>query len=885
MMQKITTEIQERPFWALSVSEVVEILLTNSQNGISEEEAEKRLKVFGSNIIEKPRQAPGFFILLNQFKSPLILILLFAGVVTLSLAHYRDALFIFAALIANTTLGFYQEYKAEKALTELKTYLKQRSRVIRGGVEHEIDAAGLVPGDIIRLNQGDRVPADGRLLFVNDFQVDEAILTGESLPVLKLVDPMASDAVLGDQLSMIFAGTLITQGVATAVVCRTDFSTELGKIAALVAESHREETPLQVAIRRFSIQAGFFLGILTLAIFVIGVALGYSRVEMFLTSVAIAVAAVPEGLPIAMTVILAIGVQRMAKRKGVIRKLVAAEALGSTTIILTDKTGTLTMAKMELSKILPIQNKEKNKLLELALLNTNVLIENRDKEPSEWRINGRVIEAALVQSAALQDIAVEEVKNNISILNSLPFNAVNKFSVSLVHDHGKHLLVFLGAPDIFIHHSTLSPEEQKDALKRIDSLAESGELVVGVATKEVSVKEDFTFSKDMQFEHLSFEGLITLHDPVRSNIKETIRRVELAGIKIVIMTGDHRGTAIAIAKEIGMIIDDNNVIDAAELRTLSDDNLKKRLPMLRVISRVSPLDKMRVVKAFQELGEVVAMTGDGVNDAPSIKQANVGIAMGSGTEVARDVADLVLLDDNFETIAASVEEGRQILNNIRKVLVYLLSNTADGLLLIGGALITGLALPLNALQILWVNFFTDSFPAVAFAFERDIDGLVHRSRSVKSDLFDPLMKFLILFIGLSTSALLFILYWLLLRVGFPEEIVRTFIFASFGSYTLFLALSVRSLEKSIFEYPLFSNRYLSIGIGIGIIMMGAAIYIPFLQSLFGTVSLPFYWVLGVVLIGILNIGAIELGKLVFRRRRTILENQIAISLCEEHLQS
>ena len=869
MREKITNEIQKHFFWSLAVSEVVEILRTNSQNGISEEEAEERLKIFGLNVIEKSRQAPSFFILLNQFKSPLILILLFAGVVTLFLAHYRDAFFIFAALIANITLGFYQEYKAEKALAELKTYLKQRSRVVRGGVEHEIDAANLVPGDIIRLTQGDRVPADGRLLFVNDFQVDEAILTGESLPVLKLVDPVSSDAVLGDQFSMIFAGTLVTQGIATALVCRTDFSTELGKIAVLVAESRREETPLQIAIRRFSMQAGFFLGVLTLAIFAIGIVLGYSLVEMFLTSVAIAVAAVPEGLPVAMTVILAIGVQRMAKRKGVIRKLVAAEALGSTTIILTDKTGTLTIAKMELSKVLPVQDKEKNKLLELALLNTNVLIENRDKEPSEWRINGRVIEVALVRSAALQGVTVEEVKNKISVLNYLPFNAVNKFSVSLVHDHGKHRLVFLGAPDIFIRHSTLGPEGEKDALKRIDSLAGSGELVIGVATKEVNAKKDFTFSKNMEFNRLSFEGLITLHDPVRPSIKETIRRVELAGIKTVIMTGDHRGTAIAVAKEVGMIVNDDNVLDAIELRTLSDNDLKKRLPMLRVISRVSPLDKMRVVKAFQELGEVVAMTGDGVNDAPSIKQANIGIAMGSGTEVARDVADLVLLDDNFETIAASVEEGRQILNNIRKVLVYLLSNVADGLLLIGGALLAGLALPLNALQILWVNFFTDSFPAVAFAFEKDIDGLVHRPRNIKFGLFDPLMKFLILFIGLSTSALLFILYWLLLRIGFPEETVRTFIFASFGSYTLFLTLSIRSLEKSIFEYPLFSNRYLVMGIGIGIIMMAAAIYVPFLQSLFGTVSLPFYWVLGVVLIGILNIVAIELGKMIFRRRRQV----------------
>ena len=878
MYKTITTKTQKRPFWALPVSEIVDVLQTDIHDGISEEEAAVRLKIFGSNVIEKSQRAPWIFILWSQFKSPLILILLFAGIVTLFINHYRDALFIFSAVIVNATLGFYQEHKAEKALAELKTYLKQRSRIVRGGLEREIDAANLVPGDIMRLAQGDRVPADGRLVFVNDFQIDEAILTGESLPVSKSVDPVNADAALGDQRSMVFAGTLVIQGMGTAMVCRTDFSTELGKIAALVAESRREETPMQTAIKRFSIQAGFFLSILTIVIFGAGVALGYSRVEMFLTSIAIAVSAVPEGLPVAMTVILAIGVQRMARRKGVIRKLVAAEALGSTTVILTDKTGTLTMAKMELNKVLPVENEGEEKLLGLALLNTNVLIENRNDPPSEWQMSGRAIEAALVRSATLRGIAVEEVKNKTPILNFLPFNAVNKFSASLVHDRGKHILVFFGAPDIFINHSTLNLAEQKEALETINLLAESGELVVGVATKKIEIKEDFTFSKDLKLTHLSFRGLITLRDPVRPSVKEAVRRVELAGIKTVIMTGDHRGTAEAVAREVGMQINDSSILDATELHALVDEDLKKRLPMLRVISRVSPFDKMRVVKLLQEMGEVVAMTGDGVNDAPSIKRADIGIAMGSGTEVARDVADLVLLDDNFETIAAAVEEGRQITNNIRKVLVYLLSDVADELFLIGGALATGLALPLNALQILWVNFFSDSFPAVAFAFEKGIDGFSARPRLTKNGLFDPLMKFLILFIGFSTSALLFILYWILLRAGFAEEVVRTFIFASFGSYTLFLAFSVRSLEKSIFEYPIFSNRYLVAGVGIGIVLMGAAIYIPFLQSLLGTVSLSPFWLLGVVLIGILNIAAVEFGKWFFRRKQLIKKQKINLDI-------
>ena len=792
------------------------------------------------------------------------MILLFAGIVTLFIAHYRDALFIFAAVIANATLGFYQEYKAEKALAELKTYLKQRARVIRDGKEREIDAANLVPGDIVHLAQGDRIPADGRLMFVNDLQIDEAILTGESLPVSKSVDPVNLDAAIGDQYPMVFAGTLVTQGIGTAVICRTDFSTELGKISVLVAESRREETPLQLAIKGFSIKAGIFLCILTFIVFGIGIALGYSRVDMFLTSVAIAVSAVPEGLPVAMTVILAIGVQRMARHKGVIRRLIAAETLGGTTVILTDKTGTLTMAKMELSKVLPTANVEESKLLEFAILNTNVLIENPDDLPSEWRTSGRILETELVRSAALRGVFVEEMKRKTSVLSFLPFNAANKFSASLIHDGEKHLLVFFGAPDIFIKHSTLSETGQKNALKEVNSLAESGELVVGVAAKEIEKKEDFSFSKDLELSELSFQGLITLRDPVRPSVKEAIRKMEASGIKVVVVTGDHRGTAEAIAKEVGLNIGKENVLDSSELQTLSGAELKKRLPFLRVISRVSPIDKVRIVKAFQETGEVVAMTGDGVNDAPSIKQANIGIAMGSGTEVARDIADLVLLNDNFETIAAAVKEGRQIMSNIRKVIVYLLSDTADELFLIGGALVTGLALPLNALQILYVNFFSDSFPAVAFAFEKDIDGLTHHPQKVKSGLFDPMMRFLILFIGLSTSALLFLLYWLLLRAGFSEDLVRTFIFASFGTYTLFLAFSLRSLEKSIFKYPFFSNLYLVAGVGIGIILVGAAVYIPFLQSLLKTTPLPFYWLLGVILIGLLNIFAVEFGKWIFR---------------------
>lgn len=857
-------EVLEKKFWSLPETDVVDILETDVRDGITEDESERRLTIYGANIIEQERRAAGLLILLEQFKSPLIIVLAVAGVVTLAIGHLRDSLFICAALVVNVGLGFYQEHKAERALAGLKTYLRQRSRVIRGGVEKEVDAASLVPGDIIRIAQGDRVPADARLVFVNDLQIDEALLTGESMAVEKSITPSSPDAVIGDQLCMVFAGTLVTEGLGTAIVCRTDSATELGKIAALVGGLDNEDTPLQAAIKKFSSHASLLLGALTLVVFVIGIYSGHSFADMFVTSVAVAVAAVPEGLPIALTVILAIGVQRMAQRKGVIRKLVAAEALGSTTYILTDKTGTLTMAKMELAQLLP-EGLEKNVLLELAILNSNVLIENREDPVAEWRMSGKILEVSLVRAAALRDISVEEVKTQYPITRFLPFNAVNKFSVSLVEHRGRQELVFFGAADILVERSSLSESQKRSAQERIHALATSGAFVVAVATKSVDAKEASAFPQTLLSKGLSFKGLLTLHDPIRPGVSEAIRRVEHAGIRTIIMTGDHRGTAEAVAREVGLQIGEGSVLDAAELRGLSPEEFARRLSSLRVISRVSPLDKMMVVKTLQEMGEVVAMTGDGVNDAPSIRQADIGIAMGSGTEVSRDVADLVLLDDNFETIVAAVEEGRQILKNIRKVLVYLISSVTNELLLIGGALALGLPLPLNALQILYVNFFSDSFPAIAFAFEKGEGSLEGRPHK-RGGLFDPLMRSLVIFIGFSTSTFLFGLYWFLLHLGYPVALVQTFIFASFGSYTLFLAFALRDLDKSIFKYNFFSNSYLIGGVSIGIVLMLLAIYFPPLQLMLGTVALPAAWLFGVVCIGLLSVMAVELGKSLFRRK-------------------
>jgi Ca2+-transporting ATPase len=864
----INRDLTEKSFWALKTSEVLDLLETSSE-GLSEKEIKERIKIFGKNEIPEQKRIAKLKILLNQFKSPLIFLLLIAGVITILLKDYTDATFIFAAAVINSILGFYQENKAEEALAHLKTYIKERVRVIREGREIEIDSSELVPGDIIRISQGDRVPADSRLIYINDLMIDEAILTGEALPVAKSIEPVSFQAVIADQEPMIFSGTLTVQGFANAVVCRTGQDAEIGRIAALVKDQRQERTPLQTAIINFGVKASILLLTITALVFIIGIFVGYPILEMFLTSVAILVSAIPEGLPVAMTVILAVGVQRLAKKNGIIRKLLAAETLGGTNVILTDKTGTLTEAKMELSKISLFNGEEKfddEFILKLAVINSDVIIEN-PKDPSDkWIIIGRPLETAIVKSAAKIGISPAHAKKEMKVIDYIPFNSANKFSASLLEYQNKTFICLFGAPEIILKISTQTPEDKRrDIAKAIDKMAYAGERVLGIAIKETLNQEKINLTIKQKFENFKFLATISFTDPIRPGVRDTIHRIEQIGIKTVIVTGDHRGTAEAVAKELGFSVKDENVINGPDLDAMSSEELNARLPRLRIVSRVSPEGKLKIAKVYQQAGMTIAMTGDGINDAPSLKQADIGVAMGSGTDVAKDIAELVLLDDNFHTIVSAIEEGRRTMENIRKTIVYLLSSVFDELFLIGGALLVGISLPLNALQILWVNFLTDSFPAISLAFEDHIDYLLEAPKKLSKKLFDKEMKFLIFVIGISTSFLLFALYLILLYLKFDPLLVRTFIFASFGTYSLFLVFSVRSLRKNILSYNPFSNFYLLGGISIGLIMMAASIYLPFLQNLLKTTALPPQWLLGVAGIGILNILAIEFGKWIYRK--------------------
>jgi Ca2+-transporting ATPase len=878
----VDRNISKKPFWMLPVTEVLQLLHTSEQ-GLTTKEAERRIELYGPNLIEERKRPGKLSVFARQFRNPLIFLLLISGGITIALRDYHDAIFILIAAFFNAGLGFYQESKAQDALAHLDTYLAKRVRVIREGVEVEIDSERLVPGDIIRVAMGNRVPADARLLQSNDIEVDQSILTGESMPVTKNAEPASERAALGDQRCIIFAGTNVVQGVGIAVVTATDAQTQIGTIAKLVNKPGATQTPFHRALADFSLRATGFVIILSAALFFLAKTEGISTLESFLIAVAILVAAIPEGLPIVITVILAIGVQRLAKRKGVIRQLSAAETLGSTTVILTDKTGTLTEAKMTLERVqsfeqderLPSAVSQEEFILHTALLNVDVVVQNPHEHHNGWKMLGKPLEIALVKAAALREIHFPTFKEGKEAIHLLPFNSLNKFSASVYkmpetwfkgsfRNTTPHVLSLFGAPEKLLEFSDIATHEKERILAEIKNLAAAGERVVAVATKELDTLEGFHFRDNTHLKGLRFLGVLSFKDPLRPEARHAIHEVQSAGIRVVIVTGDHAGTATSIATELGMKVGPRGVLDGVELDEMSTEALAERLSELVIVARVSPQGKVKIVKAFQESGEIVAMNGDGINDAPALRQADIGIAMGTGTDVSKDVADMVLLDDNFETIVAAIAEGRRILSNIRKAIIYMTSTVLDTVFLIGGSIIIGIAIPVNPLQILWINFFTGSFPGIALAFDKG-DSRTQMHQGVSKSIFTNEMKFLIFVNGTISSILLFTTYDLLLRLGFETNLVQSFVFAALGTYSLFVVLAIRNLKKTIFGYNPFSNTYLTMSIVLGVGCTLLVIYVPFLQRFFGTTALPPLWLLGVFGFGFFNILLIELTKVFFNR--------------------
>lgn len=858
--------------WALSISEVFEAFQTVPK-GITEKEAEIRLAKYGKNTFVSKGKTNPLFLLFKQFLSPLIFLLLGAVFLTAVLGKWLDMWVVLSVVLFNVALGFYHEYNAENTLDKLKTYIKDRARVIRNGVEEEIDSELVVPGDIIKLSYGARIPADARIISVNNFSVDEAILTGEALPVEKNEEEGSVSMLVAERKNIAHAGTLVVQGYAVAVVFATNNDTEIGQIADIVAKTNKAKTPLQKGVEHLAWLIFIVVIVIVAGILVLGILRGESFIEMLLLSSAVAVGAVPESLPIALTVILAIGSLRIAQKRGIVRKLTAAETLGSTTLIMTDKTGTLTMADMQLtgiygthhlldstnfSKEEKIFTNEQKSLLELALHNVDVSIENPNDDKMKWSFRGRPFDVNIVKACRLHDISLDSIHSSISHL-VLPFNSTNKFSVA----EKDKTYILMGAPEILLKKSSLSKEEYFKIEAWIEKESREGKRIIGIGKLEKKHdKKEFSLG---EIENIDFLGMFTFVDPIRREVPAAISNIESHGIKMVLVTGDLVGTALSVAKDLNWHVKEEEVLTGADVRALKDEELIGIIYRIKIFARVTPEDKLRIGQLYQKLGEVVAMTGDGVNDAPALKAMDIGISLGSGSDVAKSAADLVLLDDNFETISLAIDEGRKILSNIRKTFVYLMSNSLDEVFIIGGSLIFALPLPLTALQIIWVNLFTSSLPALAFAFDYDIDGERYKGKELKS-IFSKEVKLLTFGIGVLSSLLLFILYYVMWKINLDLDVVRSIFFVCFSSYILAIAFSFRSLQLPLFSYNIFSNKKLNWSILVGVALLIFTMSAPFMREIFALSPLPLYSAPIIFLWLVLNVLLVEGAKYVMRRR-------------------
>lgn len=878
--------------WAQDAQTLLALLESDEVRGLRSASV-ARAQASGSDNSFGDMQGRSLLLLfVRQFASPLIMLLLVAAGLTVWLHEWIDTGVILLAVGTSVALGLYQEYKAERATQALRSYITMRARVIRDGVEREVDAREVVVGDILLVRAGERVAADARVMSLRELAVDESILTGESLPVRKDELVKAEDAELADRTNMLFGGTFVAEGQGVAVVVAIGLATEFGKIAGTLLSNGESATPLQKAVG----QIGWIVTLLALAlvagVYVVGVSRGMDQLELFLIAVAIAVGAIPEALPPGLTATLAVGVERIAKKKGIVRSLLAAETLGSATVVITDKTGTLTEGKLQLVEVYtaaelqhaatgvdsvrvgraaPHRADIMHDMLALAVTNTNVLIENSLQKPERWNISGRPLEVSVVRAAGVNGVPVDAILRTIEVVKL--FNSKDKYSsarayVSLRTEligakHGTFEVV-MGAPDILLAQTHAQPDAVRSILATIDLLSREGKRLVGVAVRGGGGGHAHAGRSDTAAHHpLTLVGVLVFYDPLRAGMQDSITEIESTGVRVIMATGDLPGTAHAIAGQLGWHDSMVHVLTGDAVRAMSGDELVDVLARVRIFARMTPDDKYKVIGALQARGEVVAMLGDGVNDAPSLKRADIGVAVGSGTDVAKGVADLVLLDDNFHTIKAAIDEGKLILENIRKIFIYLMSNSLDEIVLLGGSIFLGLTLPLSPLQVIWVNFFTGSIPAIAYAFDTEY---VHQVRQRGHTILNRDVVVLSFGIGtLSSFGLLALHYVLITYAGIDSPEGRTFLFACFASYVLFLAFSIRNVHKPLFSYQLFGNRILNIGTVLGLVLLAATIYVPFFQNVFGTVALSGGW-LALLTIWVLgNILLVEVAKFVLAR--------------------
>ena len=886
-----------KPWHTLTVADVLQIL-SSSAAGLTAEQARERLAEYGPNELQTGTTISAWRILLDQFKNVLLLILIVATVLSLLSGHATESIIIGIIICFAVGLGFWQEYRAERAMEALGEMAAPHATVIRGGEEMLIPARDVVPGDLILLKAGDKVPADCRLMVCHNLKVDEAPLTGESVPTEKQVALLAkSDLPAGDRTNMAFAGTAVTYGRGRAVVVTTGMETEFGKIARMLQDIETVRTPLQQNLDR----VGRSLAIVALAIVMLIVGIGLWRrgetqqsvIELLLFGVALAVAVVPEALPAVVTVSLAIGVQRMVKRNALVRRLPAVETLGSTSVICSDKTGTLTKDEMTVQQchvagrtfdlsgagyeprgefscdgqtIEPAS--ALRELLQAGALSSDAQL-IREATAGRWEIQGDPTEGALVVAAAKAGLHKPQLDEIFPRVDEIPFSSETKRMTTL-HQSGDQVVAYIkGAPEVLLYQCTQflteTGEVPFDDRQREAIMAVAREMAAR-ALRVLALARQQAASVDTVNERLTLLGLAAMIDPPRPEAKSAIAVCKAAGIQVVMITGDHPLTAQAIATNLG-ILEAGRVVTGAELDTMSDPVLQNQADTIRVYARVSPAHKLRVVNALQSLGHVVAMTGDGVNDAPALRKADIGIAMGiTGTDVTKEAAVMTLTDDNFASIVAAVEEGRGIYGNIKKYLMYLLSANIGEIGLMTGASLLGLPMPLTAVQILYINLATDGLPALALAVDPPEDDLMQRPpRDRRVGIFTPSVVRLMILGGAWSTIANLILFAGARSVGYSDAEAMTGTFVSLVLIEFFKAYAYRSDHQHVWHQP-FVNRWLNLAIAWEIGLLIVILSVPFLNNVFKVTALsPIEWG-GIVLWAMTILPVLELGKWLERQR-------------------
>ena len=898
----------QKPYSTMRVAEVLSYLDT-SPRGIDQESASQRLKSFGKNELPKDKKRSRLLLFLRQFHSPLVYIILVTAGISVSIGHYTDAFFIFVVVLVNTIVGFFQEDKAERALEALQNTVSRKCVVLRAGRPYEVEAHEVVVGDVVQVSAGNYICADGRIIHEENITTNESVLTGESESVRKNVNPLKSEQSIGDQANMLFAGSYVATGEGTYVITHTGVDTELGKIASLVRDQKNVKEPLQQEFAKLSriisviviISIAFFAGI--------GIYRGQALSDVFITSTALVVSAIPEGLLPAVTMVMVFGVRRLAAKRALVRKLSATETIGAITTICTDKTGTLTEGQMKAKQILDganilhditvstdgrtraKQDIEKEALwyrtLRIGTIVNDAFIERDSSENShsaEILLRGRSTDKALLSSGISHKIDRDDFLSQNTLLQKIPFSSKTKFAARVYRENDSQEIevMAVGAPEKIIERIThfegargeiiaITDQRAKKVMESFDTVINQGLRVLACASHNLLPEQELaTYVNESGIHNLCLRGFIILEDPVRIDAKNALVVAKRAGIRPLIVTGDHALTVRAIVQKLDWHVPKEAICIGDEVELMGDEKLRQRVTTASIFARVAPVHKIRIVKALQANGEVVAMVGDGVNDAPALKAAHVGISMGNGTDITKNVADIVLLDSSFSTIIGAIEQGRMIFENIRRIIIYLTADNFSALFIFFVAMLAGFPLPLLAAQILWINIVEDSLPNIALTTERDAKGImdVPPRRVGEPILSLAHKKFMSVIFAVSGLAAVGIYFYAYYYHG-DITIARTMTFAIIAFDSLALTFVLRSFHRSIFRWDVFSNKWINGAVGISFALMILGIYFPPLASILQTAPLSvFDWgiVIGVTLAEIM---IIELVKSKFFPKRAL----------------